>query len=137
MSSKSHYHQSLHLSNNSLKRMLSQKASSDFYHHQNPTLRPLRSNQSMVLPGMGIIGRSVKFEVCTTILLPPFDFNFVDTLCIHFSFYYSTKKKSPNTESAVAFHKAMEYRSFRLISAEIATDRSTISTLSIQFWEKP
>ena len=26
-------------------------------------IKPLRSNQSLILPGMGIIGRSIKFEV--------------------------------------------------------------------------
>ena len=29
----------------------------------NSVIKPLRSNQSLILPGMGIIGRSIKFEV--------------------------------------------------------------------------
>ena len=36
---------------------------SHHHHHQTLYSSSLRSNQSMVLPGMGIIGRSVKFEV--------------------------------------------------------------------------
>ena len=30
---------------------------------QTHVIKPLRSNQSLILPGMGIIGRSIKFEV--------------------------------------------------------------------------
>ena len=30
---------------------------------QTHVIKPLRSNQSMILPGMGVIGRSIKFEV--------------------------------------------------------------------------
>ena len=30
---------------------------------QTHVIKPLRSNQSLILPGMGVIGRSIKFEV--------------------------------------------------------------------------
>ena len=36
------------------------------YFHRNfqtHVIKPLRSNQSLILPGMGVIGRSIKFEV--------------------------------------------------------------------------
>ena len=34
----------------------------------NSVIKPLRSNQSLILPGMGIIGRSIKFEVISKII---------------------------------------------------------------------
>ena len=34
-----------------------------FRSFQAHVIKPLRSNQSLILPGMGIIGRSIKFEV--------------------------------------------------------------------------
>ena len=30
---------------------------------QTSVIKPIRSNQSLILPGMGVIGRSIKFEV--------------------------------------------------------------------------
>ena len=33
---------------------------------QTHVIKPLRSNQSLILPGMGVIGRSIKFEVGIT-----------------------------------------------------------------------
>ena len=41
-----------------------QNRQQQYYRNLQPhVIKPLRSNQSLILPGMGIIGRSIKFEV--------------------------------------------------------------------------